>query len=63
MKARFGCRPATPSSATSFAKTSAALITVVASALLMALPVLAYQYPLSTTDIQDAYFIGARMMN
>lgn len=33
---------------------------MVAGALLLALPALAYQYPLSTTDIRDAYFIGAR---
>lgn len=60
MKARFLCSPAARSSATSFSKTSAARITAVASALLIALPALAYQYPLSTTDIRDAYFIGAR---
>jgi hypothetical protein len=38
----------------------AAIIAAVASTLLIALPALAYQYPLSSTDIRDAYFIGAR---
>ncbi|MFZ0885571.1 MAG: hypothetical protein WAN14_19365 [Candidatus Acidiferrales bacterium] len=39
---------------------AAATITAIASAMLIAAPVLAYQYPLSTTDIRDAYFMGAR---
>src|SRR5579863_272673 len=44
----------------SFATIGTAMITVATGALLIALPALAYQYPLSTTDIRDAYFIGAR---
>jgi hypothetical protein len=60
MKARFGRSPAASSSAKSFARMNGALIAVVASALLIALPALACQYPLSTTDIRDAYFMGAR---
>jgi hypothetical protein len=44
----------------SFATIGAGMFTVAAGALLLALPVLAYQYPLSTNDIRDAYFMGAR---
>lgn len=44
----------------SFATIGAALLAIVAGTLLFALPALAYQYPLSSTDIRDAYFIGAR---
>jgi hypothetical protein len=46
--------------AASFATVGAALITVVAGALLLALPALAYQYPLSTTEIRSAYMLGNR---
>jgi hypothetical protein len=46
--------------ATSCVTLAAATISAIATALLVALPALAYQYPLSTTDIRDAYFIGAR---
>lgn len=37
-----------------------AILTVAAGALLIALPVLAYQYPLSSTDIRNAYMLGNR---
>jgi hypothetical protein len=46
--------------ATSWVTLAAATISAAAAALLIALPALAYQYPLSTTDIRDAYFMGAR---
>jgi hypothetical protein len=55
MKARARSGPAA-----SFTAIVPAMITIAASALLIALPALAYQYPLSSTDIRDAYFIGAR---
>ncbi len=66
MNSRSGTGPASAAKSsaktftTSFATIAAAMFTVVAGALLMALPALAYLYPLSTTDIRDAYFIGAR---
>ncbi|MFZ3331196.1 MAG: hypothetical protein WA197_11235 [Candidatus Acidiferrales bacterium] len=44
----------------SFVTIGAATIAIVAGALLIALPALAYQCPLWSTDIRDAYFIGAR---
>jgi hypothetical protein len=59
MRARARSGPAA-SFVTSSAAIVAAMIVVVASALVIALPALAYQYPLSSTDIRDAYFIGAR---
>ena len=57
MRARAQFGPAA-SFVTSSAAIVAAMIIVVASALMIALPALAYQYPLSSTDIRDAYFIG-----
>ncbi|MFZ0583120.1 MAG: hypothetical protein WAN72_25100 [Candidatus Acidiferrales bacterium] len=44
----------------SFATIGAATVAIVAGALLMALPALAYQYPLSSTDIRSAYLLGSR---
>ena len=38
----------------------AATISALAAALLIAVPALAYQYPLSTTDIRSAYMLGNR---
>jgi hypothetical protein len=55
MKARTRSGPAA-----SFATIFLAMITIAGSTLVIALPALAYQYPLSSTDIRDAYFIGAR---
>lgn len=46
--------------ATSFAAIAVAMITTVASALLIALPAFAYRYPLSSTDVRSAYMLGNR---
>lgn len=46
--------------AASCAAIGATMLTVVAGALLIAMPALAYQYPLSTTDIRSAYLLGNR---
>jgi hypothetical protein len=63
MNSRSGSGPVASASkpfAASRAAIGAAVLTAVAGTLLIALPALAYQYPLSATDIRDAYFIGAR---
>jgi hypothetical protein len=44
----------------SFTTTGAAMLAIFAGALLVALPALAYQYPLSSTDIRSAYMLGNR---
>src|SRR5579863_3410818 len=44
----------------SFATMGAATLAIFAGTLLLALPALAYQYPLSTTDIRSAYLLGNR---
>jgi hypothetical protein len=46
--------------AKSFAAIVPAMITVLATAIVMALPALAYQYPLSSTEIRSAYMLGNR---
>jgi hypothetical protein len=46
--------------AKSFAAIVPAMITVLATAIVIALPALAYQYPLSSTEIRSAYMLGNR---
>jgi hypothetical protein len=56
MRAR--ARSAAP--AKSFAAIVPAMITVLATAIVIAWPALAYQYPLSSTEIRSAYMLGNR---
>ncbi len=44
----------------SFTTIGAATLAIFAGTLLLALPALAYQYPLSSTDIRSAYMLGNR---
>lgn len=44
----------------SFTTIGATMLAIFAGALLVALPALAYQYPLSSTDIRSAYMLGNR---
>jgi hypothetical protein len=52
--------PAQSGPAKSFAALVPAMITVLATAIVVALPALAYQYPLSSTEIRSAYMLGNR---
>lgn len=52
--------PARSAPAKSFAAIVPAMIIVLAAAIVIALPALAYQYPLSSTEIRSAYMLGNR---
>lgn len=56
----FPAKSSAGSFSASFTTIGAAMLAIFAGTLLLALPALAYQYPLSTTDIRSAYMLGNR---